>query len=275
MTISVIISTYIKEKPEYLDAAMQSIWTDQLRKPDEIVLVKDGPLTPSLYAILDKWQKIIGEPLITINHSENKGLAESLNDAIATCTGDLIARMDSDDICLPERFLLQMQYMEQHPEVDILGGSIEEFNDEGTLSITRKYPQTMDKVVEKITKASPLAHPTTMFRRRFFRAGFVYKDKYRICEDITLWFDAVCGNRIINNIPETVLRFRRNEAMITRRCHEKAWSELRAYTNGINRLKGPFSIYHLYSLARLLFRLMPTSFVSTIYNSKIRKLITE
>lgn len=132
--ISVIIATYKGEKPAYLDRALRSIWDDQKRKPDEIVLVEDGPLTMGLYSVVDAWKEILESKLVVIEKPVNEGLAAALNDAIEVAHGDLIARMDSDDISLPDRFMLQEQYMDEHPEVDILGGSIREFNDEGTLS---------------------------------------------------------------------------------------------------------------------------------------------
>ena len=170
--ISVIIATYKGEKPEYLDRAMRSIWDDQKRKPDEIVLVEDGPLTTGLRSVVDAWKKILESKLVVIEKPVNQGLAAALNNAIEVAHGDLIARMDSDDISLPDRFMLQEKYMDEHPEVDILGGSIREFNDEGTLSAVQRYPATMQEVLRTMYKASPLAHPTVMYSSSFFKAGY-------------------------------------------------------------------------------------------------------
>ena len=150
MTISVLMSTYIKEQPNYLDEAMRSIWTEQTRKPDQIVLVEDGPLPTALYGILSKWQNVIGDKLTIIENKQNKGLALSLNDGIEACKGDLIARMDTDDIALPDRLKLQEEYMNAHPDVEILGGSLREFNDQGTLNKTRQYPQTIKEIRKSI-----------------------------------------------------------------------------------------------------------------------------
>ena len=74
MTISVLMSTYIKEQPNYLDEAMRSIWTEQTRKPDQIVLVEDGPLPTALYGILSKWQNVIGDKLTIIKTSKTRDL---------------------------------------------------------------------------------------------------------------------------------------------------------------------------------------------------------
>lgn len=275
MTISVLISTYIKEKPEYLDAALYSIWEEQIHRPDEIVLVKDGPLTPELDAVVDQWQKKIGRPLVVLALPENRGLAGALNCGIEVAKGELIARMDSDDISTPLRFELQEKYMRLHPDVDILGGSLDEFNDAGTLHNICSYPQSMDEVINHITIASPLGHPCVMFRRRFFEDGYRYTDQYPVCEDIALWFDAVCAGRVINNLPDVLINFRRNDSTMHRRSRQKAWNEFRVYMRGTRRLHGLFTLRYAYAVARLLFRLMPVSFTRNIYNSKLRKRIRE
>ena len=270
--ISVIIATYKGEKPEYLDRAMRSIWDDQKRKPDEIVLVEDGPLTTGLCNVVDAWKEILESRLVVIEKPVNQGLAAALNDAIEVAHGDLIARMDSDDISLPDRFMLQEQYMDEHPEVDILGGSIREFNDEGTLSTVCRYPRTMQEVLRTMYKASPLAHPTVMYRSSFFKAGYRYSSKYHICEDVTMWYDAAAGGRVINSLQDVLLEFRRNPSVMQRRSREKAWSEFLAYNDGISRLYGRFSYKYIYSFMRMCFRLMPASLVSLIYDSKLRRI---
>ena len=271
MTISVLMSTYIKEQPNYLDEAMRSIWTEQIRKPDQIVLVEDGPLTSALHDIVSKWKSVIGDKLTIIANKQNKGLALSL---IEACKGELIARMDTDDIALPDRLKLEEEYMTAHQEVEILGGSLREFNDHGTLNKTRKYPQTIKDIKKSIHKASPLAHPTVMFRHTFFEKGFRYSNKYFICEDVTLWFEAVSSGVIINNISDIVLNFRRNDSVMKRRGRQKAWSEFRAYSHGIFLIDGLYTLKYIYPLMRLAFRLMPNKFIKAIYNSKLRNVVT-
>jgi glycosyltransferase involved in cell wall biosynthesis len=275
MTISVLMSTYCKEKPEYLDEAMRSIWTDQVRKPDEIILVEDGPLTDELYAVIHNWKNLIGDAFVIVEKSANQGLALALNDGIAVAKGDLIARMDSDDISLPNRFRLQEEYMNNHEDVDILGGAIQEFNDEGTLNNVRIYPATMDEVLKTMYRVAPVAHPTAMFRKSFFDSGFRYCSRYHICEDVTMWYDAAEKKRIINNLPEVILHFRRNDSMMNRRSREKAWSEFLAYNDGIKRVYGLFSYKHIFSLLRMIFRLLPSGAIRAIYNSKFRKAIAK
>lgn len=274
MTISVLMATYAKENSKYLDESIKSIWTDQERKPDQIVLVEDGLLTQELNEIINKWQTIIGDKFTLLANNTNKGLALALNDGIKLCKGELIARMDSDDIAIPNRFKVQESYMEKHPDVEILGGSLEEFNDEGTLHKVRTYPQNFADIKRSIHKASPLGHPTVMFRNSLFKRGYRYSNQFFICEDVVLWYEALAGGVKINNIPDIVLKFRRNDSMMNRRGKKKAWSEFLAYTYGIHKLDGIFTIKYVYPCTRLLFRLMPSSIIKFIYNSKLRNVIT-
>ena len=95
------MATYTKENPKYLDESIKSIWTDQERKPDQIVLVENGLLTQELNEIVNKWRTIIKEKFTLLVNNKNKGLALALNDGIELCKGGLIARMDSDDIAMP------------------------------------------------------------------------------------------------------------------------------------------------------------------------------
>lgn len=264
MTISVIMSTYHRERPENLDTAMKSIWTDQTRKPDQIVLVEDGLLTPQLNEIVEKWKGVIGDALKVVDNKVNKGLAASLNDAIENASGELLARMDSDDISCPDRFRLQEEYMTSHPDVDILGGGLQEFDDAGTRSSIRIYPATMQDVKARIHRLAPLAHPSVMFRKRFFDDGFRYNSKYYLCEDITLWFNAVNANRVINNIPEVVINFRLNPTTMSRR-RSKAWAEFCAYNEGIYAMHGLFTTCYIFSCLRFAFRMMPSSIVNATY----------
>lgn len=145
MTISVLLSVYKSENPSYLDRALQSIWTDQTLKPNEIVLIEDGPLGDELLAIIQKWKDSLSNRLQILRNEQNLGLTKSLNKGIQYIKSDLIARMDSDDISEPTRFEKQVGYLEEHPEVDVVGGSLQEFNEGNDCLNIRHYPQTPEE----------------------------------------------------------------------------------------------------------------------------------
>lgn len=279
MRITVLLSVYKNEKPEYLSRALSSIWDDQTLKPSQIVLVEDGPIPAELESIVDGLQmrvNVLGVATVTVvKLPVNGGLTKALNQGLKYATGDLVARMDSDDIADPKRFERQVAYLEEHPEVDIVGGSLQEFDRENECLNIRHYPLTHEEACRYIVKACPLAHPAVMMRRRIFDEGLWYDERYRMSQDIKLWFDAIMAGYRIGNIPEVVLYFRREGDVFRRRSRAKAWNEFKIYMNGIYRMKGLLTPAYIYPIARYCFRLLPPTVVKWIYGSKLRKKVLE
>lgn len=270
-TISVLMSVYKSEQPIFLDRALKSVWDDQTLKPSQIILVEDGPLGEALEAIIRQWKGKLGEVMTLLKNEENLGLTKSLNKGLSVATGEYIARMDSDDISLPARFALQIKYFEEHPDIDIVGGSLREFNDKNNNLRVRHYPTTNEEVRNFICKACPLAHPTVMMRRRIFDEGLRYNEKYRLSQDIALWFDALMAGYKIGNVPEVTINFRSDGDVFKRRSRAKAWNEFIIYMKGIYRMNGLFTLKYRYPIARLCFRMMPPQIVKNVYGSTIRE----
>ena len=126
---SVLMSVYAKENPEHFWLALHSNLVEQTLLPDEMVLVCDGPLTPELDAVIAEYQEKCPAILRVHRLSENGGLGKALNSGMEQCRYDWIARADSDDVCDAHRFEIQMNYLQEHPEVDILGSCIDEFEE--------------------------------------------------------------------------------------------------------------------------------------------------
>lgn len=275
MTISVLMSVYKSEKGAFLDRSLQSVWDDQTRKPEQIVLIEDGALTEELYAVIDKWKKALGNQLVVCRNEQNLGLTKSLNKGIGLITSDLIARSDSDDISAPQRFELQEKFFRENPEIDILGGSMQEFDDEHECLNVRHYPLTHEDACKYIVKACPLAHPAVMMRRRIFDEGLHYDERYRMSQDIKLWYDAILAGYRMANLQEIVLFFRQQGDVFRRRSRVKAWNEFKIYMNGIYRMHGLFTLAYRYPIARYVFRNLPPSLVKKIYESGMRKKVLE
>lgn len=273
MSISVLMSVYQSEAFQYLDRALQSIWTDQTLKPNEVILIQDGKLGNELLAVISKWQNILEDKLIIHCNKENLGLTKSLNIGLTYATGKYIARMDSDDISHPQRFEKQVAFLNEHPEVSVVGGSLQEFNSDNICLNVRHYPHNDTEVLKYIYKASPLAHPTVMIRRSLFVSGLRYNEKYRTSQDIALWFDALCAGFQIANIDDVTIYFRRENDVFKRRSREKAFNEFNIYIFGIYRLYGLLTWKYIYPISRLCFRLLPVSAVKWIYDSKFRKIL--
>ena len=275
MTISVLMSVYRSEEADFFDVAIRSVWADQTVKPMEIVLVEDGPLTEELNHVVVRWKSMMGDKLVLLKNEQNLGLTKSLNRGLDVAQGELIARMDSDDISEPDRFAKQEKFLIEHPDVDIVGGALREFNKDCNNLRVRNYPLTHEEAVRYICKASPLAHPTVMMRKKIFDEGLRYNEQYRTSQDIALWFDAIMKGYHIANVPEVTINFRSQGDVFKRRSRAKAWNEFKIYMNGIYRMNGLLTMKYRYPIARLCFRLMPPTIVKFVYGSQLRSKLLE
>ena len=282
MTISVLLSVYKSETGSNLQRALDSVWTYQTLRPEQIVLVEDGMLTEELYSVINEWQKNLGDKLTICKNEQNIGLTKSLNKGISFVKSDLIARMDSDDISAPTRFEHQRIFLEEHPEVAVVGGSmVEVLNqrivqdkdgihyDENNASL-RIYPDLSVDVKKYICKASPLCHATVMMRTALFKEkGFKYDERYITSQDIALWYDLVCAGYKLASLQEPTY-YLELEDILGRRSKKKAWNEFKIYMKGIRRLYG-FTYYYIFPIARLVFRMMPKKVVHGVYSGEMRK----
>lgn len=273
MQISVLISVYKAEKPQYLDRALKSVWDDQTHKPSEIILVADGELPSELEEIIEKWKHTLGESFIIVRNECNLGLPKSLNKGLKYVNNELIARMDSDDISHPKRFEIQRNFLIANQDIDIVGGALQEFNDKSSCLNIRYYPTNPDIVNKYICKGSPLAHPTVMMRKKIFDSGLCYNENYRTNEDIALWYDVLAKGHRISNVSDITIYFRLADNFYKRRGRQKAVDEFKIYMKGIYKLHGLFTISYVYPISRLAFRLMPKSIIKKVYNSKLREFV--
>lgn len=274
MTISVLMSVYHSEKADYLNLSLKSVWTDQTRKPDQIVLVEDGVLGKDLLQTIAEWKGILKDKLVVIVNEKNLGLTKSLNKGIQFCTSELIARMDSDDISVPDRFEKEVNFLMNHPDIMVVGGDIQEFNSNNEYLSVRKHPRTNEEILHSIYKANPLAHSTVMIRRELFDKGILYDEQYRKNQDLNLWFRTLKAGYKIANLDEILLYFRRDDEMFRRRSRKSAFLEFRIYMKGIYSLYGLFNYYYIYPITRLCFRLMPNKLMKKVYESNVRKMVT-
>ena len=154
MNFSVLMSIYKNEKVEFFTRCMESIWNEQTIKPNEIILVIDGPLYDGLYESIGIWQDNLGEVLRIIPLESNVGLGGALNIELTHCTNELVARMDTDDIALPERFEKQIAAFDSQ-NIDVCGSWVSEFNKEETLIESyRKLPENHEEIL-KFSKKKP------------------------------------------------------------------------------------------------------------------------
>ena len=213
MHFSVLISIYIKESPEFLVEAFDSVF-NQTAIPSEVVLVKDGPLTETLDKIIREYEQKYST-LKVISLPQNRGLGFALNEGLRHCSNELVARMDTDDRCFLDRFEKQLALYEKYPELSFVGTSIAEF--EKTIDEVSGYrtpPQKHEDIIKFAKKKSPMNHATVMYKKQAVIDAGGYGE---FPEDYHLWIRAMMKGFLFYNIQEPLLYVRFNMEAIKRR----------------------------------------------------------
>jgi len=268
INFSVLMSIYSKETVKNLNQCLESLAVQTL-PATEIIIVKDGLLSKELEKCLLSWQERI--PLKIIGYEENKGLAYALNYGLQFCSYELLARMDSDDICMPNRFEKQIKYFMEHKETVIIGSNIIEFYDGNqTYDIGEKhYPVSVDKKSTILFKGIPIAHPTVIIKTEILKK-YKYNTNVYSNEDVDLWFRLILDGYKIENINEPLLRYRFTEKTFIRRNYKKIFNELKMCCYYLCKIYG-FSLLLVFPLSRFIIRLLPVKIIKMIYFSKARQ----
>ena len=155
LKFSVLLSLYYRENAEYLKQSLDSIFK-QTVKPNEVVLVIDGPITPELKTVVNEYDSIYKE-LKIIPLKNNTGLGNALNEGLKHCLYDIVARMDTDDIAKPNRFEKQLEIFEKYPQVEVISCWIDEFQDSPLNIIsTRKLPEYSYQIYQYAKSRCPI-----------------------------------------------------------------------------------------------------------------------
>ena len=267
---SVLMSVYSKEQPEFLREAMESVFR-QTVLPAEVVLVEDGPLTPALDAEIAKLQALHKE-IKVVPLSVNSGLGRALDAGLNQCTYSLVARMDTDDVCRPQRFERQLEVMEEHPEIDVCGTWIDEFSDSTEHSIsTRRLPEKHEDLVEFGKKRNPMNHMTVMFRKEKVIASGGYQH-YPLFEDYYLWVRMMMRGCRFYTIQESLVDVRADLKMMARRGGLKyalTEARLQMLFFGLKYIGGSRMMVNMSQ--RFMVRLLPNQIRLWLYMHKLRE----
>jgi len=214
MDFSVLLSIYHKENPLNLEESLLSIY-HQSKIANEIILVKDGALTDELEQSIVRLSKLI--PILkVVGYEENKGLGYALNYGLKKCSNELVFRMDTDDISLPERFEKQLKYLEINPDLAIVGSTINEFlHTPYDINQMRRVPLTQANIEASKDKRNPFNHMTVLFKKSSVLkvGGYIDIPGY---EDYYLWMRILQENKGAN-INEPLVHARIGNNMIQRR----------------------------------------------------------
>jgi glycosyltransferase involved in cell wall biosynthesis len=209
MKLSVIMSVYNGE--EHLAAAIESIMGQTFRE-FEFLIVNDGSTDQTGVLLADYARR---DPRIKIiNHPKNIGLTASLNGLMQQVTGEYLARMDADDVCLSERFAKQVAWLDAHPACGIVGSAYQFMDVAGEKGITFQFENEHHFLQWYLCFQNPLAHPSVMGRTELFRAVGGYRERFRYGQDFDLWWRLGFITQMAC-LPEPMIHVRRNPAGVS------------------------------------------------------------
>ena len=201
------MSVYKNEKVEFFKQAMESLF-NQTVMPSQIVLVRDGGVYEELQATIDDYVARYPDVMTYLPLEVNGGLGNALRYGLPHCRYELVGRMDTDDISLPDRFEKQLAFFEANPDVDVVGGNIAEFVDTPDKIIDyRIVPEAHEDIVERLKSKSPFNHPTVMYKKSALEKAGSYEPFY-LFEDWYLWNKLYLSGARFANLDDVLLNFR-------------------------------------------------------------------
>lgn len=209
--VSVVMSVFNEDKR--VEGAIESI-LNQTLKDFEFIIINDASKDKSLEKIRSFMRK--DKRIRLINNENDLKLAHSLNIGVSHAKADLIARMDPDDISLPERLKIQYQFLKKHKSVAIVGTNILVVDREGKKIWERTYPTQSKDIKNIMFRYAPFAHPSVMYRKSVFTEFGGYNLKMKLCEDIDFWF-RIGAKYNFGNIPKSLLKYTLSETSGTHR----------------------------------------------------------
>ena len=216
MTLTVVIPVYAKDDPRNLKDAVESVLC-QTRMPDELLFVIDGPIPISLEKVIEEFEERNAPETKCVRLEENRGLGEAMRIAVEHAHGDYVARMDADDLTLPDRFEKQLACFENDHTLAVVGGMIEDFADDvNHVSGKRIVPLADEDIKRYMRSRNGMNHVTVMFRKEeLLRAGNY--QPFHLNEDYYLWVRMIQQGCKFKNVPDVLVRVRAGKEQMDRR----------------------------------------------------------
>lgn len=267
---SVLMSVYAKDKPEYLELAIDSMLR-QTVPPEQFVIVVDGAVPDETGKVIVEYEK--NKALFTVLWlKENKGLANALNKGLNVCRNEYVARMDADDISLPNRCEKELEYFEKNKDLVICGCNIDEFyEDINNIKASRTVPAEYKNIIKFMRKRQPFNHPTVMYKKSCVLAcgGYLL---LRRKEDFDLFSRMLKKGYYALNIDESLYLYRANENNYKRR---KNWTNTKSavyvYTLHFKRKGCTLLDWIIICSAELFFLMLPYNVMKKFSDKFLRK----
>ncbi|ANO35265.1 hypothetical protein A6E01_17240 [Vibrio breoganii] len=226
------MSLYQKESEIFLEECLVSL-EKQTRLADEVVIVFDGFIPDNLESLVFRFKNKLNIKVIKL--TENVGLGRALNEGLAACGGDIVARIDTDDYCYPKRLELQERYLMNNPKVGIVGSFAKLVDFQGDFQGIRSNPTTNDQIYKELW-CCPLLHPSVMYRKNIITAVGGYNSRLKRRQDYELWFRVAKIGAIFHNIDKPLIAYRYD------RETNKRQSPKIAFQQGIIGFKGSMAL---------------------------------
>lgn len=274
MDFSVLMAVYGKDNPDHYRIALESVTKGQALNPTQIVIVYDGPVPKEIEAVsLDVESNTPQTRFTVVRQETNKGLAAALNFGLEHCSYEYVARMDSDDYSVSDRFEKQFNYLKNHPEIDVLGGTIAEFEDDPQIiGATREVGHTHEEIVKMAKRRTPFNHMTVVFKKSKVLAVGGYNVEFGKLEDYKLWVDLIASGCKVSNLDEVLVHMRVGNGLISRRSNKREivdWDNLQSdllKAGIINRFDSFINKIYI-----RIFTYMPVGLKQTAYRYVLRR----
>ena len=268
MKLCVIMSIYKNDNLLAVTQSIESILRQAYEKI-EFYIQLDGEIRSDVLQYL-RGLCIQDIRVKILNRTLNRGLAYSLNELlniVLTKEYEYIARMDADDISMPERFVKQIAFMNSHPDIDCLGTWAIEIDDDGKEYFRKKMPITHEECLELFKKRDCMIHPTVMFRRSYFEKAGLYPEDTYFGEDTMMWAKGFKSGCKFANVTEYLFKFRLDSNFFERRRGWKHAKSIYTLRHRVNRMLGFGWKEDCYALLYAMAKLMPKSILDIIYKT--------
>lgn len=215
---SLLMAIYAQDRPDFFAQAFTSTVNDQTRRPDEVVVVQDGPIPAALAQCLTSLTAAAPVPVVHVVLPDNRGLGPALVAGLVRCSYDIVARMDADDVSDPTRFAEQLPLLEAG--ADIVGTGLREFvrdpGDPADVLGTRTPPTDPRQIARAARFHDPFNHPTVVYRRRAVQAAGGYQD-LPLMEDYLLFARMIAAGARPANLAQPLVNYRVGAGAYARR----------------------------------------------------------
>ena len=202
---SLLVPVYDGDRPDHIRRAMRSAVDDQTVRPDQVVIVRDGPVRDELARCLDELQRATPVPVTFVPLRVNRGLGPALDQGLAASWFDVIARMDADDVAMPHRFEVELPLI---ADADIVGAGLYEFVADTDDIVGRRVPPTDPGQIRRYARMhDPFNHPTVVYRRAAVLAAGGYGD-LPLMEDYALFARMLQAGARAVNVAEPLVYYR-------------------------------------------------------------------